>query len=377
MIKNKLKSFTIRKKNGLKKEILAQADVILYGGGTVARDVISVLEKIGINVKCILDAKKLKLNSINGIPIHKPDDVQFSEKQKKSTVIIVSIFNAYVHMPTIHSQLEKNGWKKVITFLEFYDIFAEELGNRYWLTKKDFYIEHRTKLEKVFSLLEDNKSRTLFRQIVNFRLTGDYGLLDKPEEGTQYFPVDIPPWNTRLRMIDCGAYDGDTLKQVHSLRLKLDAYAGFEPDPSNFFKLADAISSDHSNTSYAIWPCGVWSHSCQLKFASGGGSGSNISQYGDITVQCTSLDETLPTFKPNLIKMDIEGAEYNALLGSKKTIHKHRPGLAICLYHEPAHLWRIPFLINSWNLNYAFYLRCHCYNGFELVLYGTPRKRKS
>lgn len=373
MIKNKENFAVIHKRNGLKKAILAQAEVIIYGGGTVGRDVISVLEKAGINVKCILDAKELKLSSINGIPILKPDDGRFSASLKKSTYVIVSIFNAYVNMPAIHSQLKKNGWDKVIPFLEFYDEFAVEMGNRYWLTKKEYYTNHKNNIAKAYSLLADAKSKNLFTKIVNFRLTGDYELLEQPEEGTQYFPHDIPSWNENLRIIDCGAYDGDTLKQVHSLGLKISAYAGFEPDPSNFLKLASAISSGDFNSLYTIWPCGVWSHTCQHKFASGGGSGSNISQSGDIVIQCTSLDESLPTFQPNLIKMDIEGAEYNALLGSTKTIHKYRPGMAICLYHEPAHLWKIPFLISSWNLNYTFYLRCHCFNGFELVLYAIPR----
>ena len=372
MKKNKLKLAIMSEKAGLKKEILAQEEVIIYGGGTVARDVISVLEKKGINVRCIIDAKDLKLNSINGIPILKPDDGQFSPNQKSSTYVIVSVFNAYVHMPAIHSQLKKNGWDKVVPFLDFYDNFSEEIGNRYWLTKKDYYTDHENNIAKAYSLLADEKSKDLFTKIVNFRLTGDYELLDKPEEGTQYFPNDIPSWNENLRIIDCGAYDGDTLRQIQTRGINLKAYAGFEPDPSNFLKLANAIRSSNCNASYTIWPCGVWSHTCQLNFSSGNGSGSNINQSGDIVIQCTSLDESLPTFQPNLIKMDIEGAEYSALLGSVKTIHKYRPGMAICLYHEPSHLWRIPFLIRSWGLDYEFYLRCHCFNGFDLVLYAIP-----
>jgi len=373
MIRSEPKFAMIHKKNGLKKEILEQEEVIIYGGGTVARDVISVLEKIGVNVKCILDAKELKTNSINGIPVFKPDDALFSATLKHSTYVIVSIFNAYAYMPAIHTELKKNGWKKVIPFLDFYDDFSEVIGNRFWLTKKEYYTDHENNITKAYSLLADEKSKDLFTKIVNFRLTGDYELLNKPEEGTQYFPVDIPSWNENLKIIDCGAYDGDTLRQIQTKGTNLMAYAGFEPDPSNFLKLANAIGSSNCNASYAIWPCGVWSHTCQLKFASGNGSASNINQSGDIVIQCTSLDESLPTFQPNLIKMDIEGAEYNALLGSVKTIHKYRPGMAICLYHEPSHLWRIPFLIRSWDLNYAFYLRCHCFNGFELVLYAIPR----
>jgi hypothetical protein len=85
-----------------------------------------------------------------------------------------------------------------------------------------------------------------------------------------------------------------------------------------------------------------------------------------------SIDDALHGFSPNFIKMDIEGAELAALLGARRTIHDCRPGLAICLYHHPAHLWQIPNLIRSWNLDYRFYLRVHSNNGFELVMYAVP-----
>ena len=69
--------------------------------------------------------------------------------------------------------------------------------------------------------------------------------------------------------------------------------------------------------------------------------------------------------------MDIEGSEYEALLGAKDTIYSSKPNLAICLYHKPNDLYEIPLLINSWNLGYKFYLRMHSYSAFDLVLYAV------
>jgi len=59
-------------------------------------------------------------------------------------------------------------------------------------------------------------------------------------------------------------------------------------------------------------------------------------------------------------------------LGARQTVVEHRPSLAICLYHCPEHLWQIPSLLRDWDLGYRFYLRAHCFNGLELVLYAFP-----
>jgi hypothetical protein len=111
----------------------------------------------------------------------------------------------------------------------------------------------------------------------------------------------------------------------------------------------------------------------QVRFSSGQGTGSHASSAGDTVIQCVALDEALPIFRPNLIKMDIEGAEYAALWGARQLIAEHRPGLAICLYHRPEHLWQIPLLVRQLTGGGgSYFLRPHGWNGFELVLYWMP-----
>ena len=87
--------------------------------------------------------------------------------------------------------------------------------------------------------------------------------------------------------------------------------------------------------------------------------------------QVVALDDVLHGYQPNLIKMDCEGAEIEGLLGAKDTIIQNRPGLAICVYHAPDHLWKIPMLIQKWDMGYEFYLRNHAYNGFDIVMYAV------
>jgi hypothetical protein len=76
--------------------------------------------------------------------------------------------------------------------------------------------------------------------------------------------------------------------------------------------------------------------------------------------------------------MDIEGAELDAILGAQQLIQAFQPGLAISIYHAPAHLWQIPLYINQIaqanNLRYTYHLRAHAQNGFENIFYAIPER---
>ena len=79
--------------------------------------------------------------------------------------------------------------------------------------------------------------------------------------------------------------------------------------------------------------------------------------------------------KIDFIKMDIEGAEFNALKGAEKTIRKFMPNLAISLYHSLEDFISIPIYLNSLNLNYKFYLDHHTIYQNETVLFAIPNKQ--
>ena len=80
-----------------------------------------------------------------------------------------------------------------------------------------------------------------------------------------------------------------------------------------------------------------------------------------------------PADRPiDYIKYDVEGAEYEALEGSKNTVLRDRPVLAVSLYHRPEDLFRIPLYIHSLNPAYRFYLRrTKCLPAWEIMLYAV------
>jgi hypothetical protein len=78
--------------------------------------------------------------------------------------------------------------------------------------------------------------------------------------------------------------------------------------------------------------------------------------------------------KIDFVKLDIEGAEMNALKGASKTIKKFRPKLAIALYHSVEDFERIPILLRELVPEYELYFS-HCsINAEESILFAKVKK---
>jgi FkbM family methyltransferase len=87
------------------------------------------------------------------------------------------------------------------------------------------------------------------------------------------------------------------------------------------------------------------------------------------TVTIDGLVESGRVAKVDFIKMDIEGAEVEALKGAEQTLRKFRPRLAICLYHRPSDFETIPKFIDSLGLGYRFYFNHYTMHAEESVLF--------
>lgn len=71
---------------------------------------------------------------------------------------------------------------------------------------------------------------------------------------------------------------------------------------------------------------------------------------------------------PTFIKLDVEGAEYDALMGFQHTIRRYRPKMAVSVYHSLEDHWRLIQTVKDICPDYCLYLKHHY--GYE-DLYGT------
>lgn len=87
-----------------------------------------------------------------------------------------------------------------------------------------------------------------------------------------------------------------------------------------------------------------------------------------------SIDDyvTEAGIRVDFIKMDIEGAESEAIMGAADTIRRFRPKLAISIYHRPEDLWEIPRQLAALVPDYRFRFGHHSPVQWESVLYAFP-----
>ena len=118
----------------------------------------------------------------------------------------------------------------------------------------------------------------------------------------------------------------------------------------------------------------LWSVSGQELSFNPAGPGTRVGNPGgSFSVKTLNIDdlavrENFP--RVDFIKMDIEGAELDALKGTENTIRKHKPKLAITLYHRLQDFATIPAYLRDLNLGYRFFLDHFSINQEETVLFA-------
>lgn len=161
-------------------------------------------------------------------------------------------------------------------------------------------------------------------------------------------------------VLDCGAnvgvYTRDALKSGARLVVAI------EPAPENLECLRRNFAPEAAAGRVVIYPKGVWDKDDTLTLyvdpANSAADSFLIKREGAKAVHkvpLTTIDKLAAELKldrVDLIKMDIEGAEPNALRGAREVIRKYKPRLTISAYHAPDHPAAIPAVVRETRPDY-------------------------
>ncbi len=224
--------------------------------------------------------------------------------------------------------------------------------------------------EETFHLLKDTKSQEIFQKIINFKISSDYSFMEgfTNDHTGQYFDKELIPAIKNIAFFDGGGYVGDTASEVIKNFPDFKKIWLIEPINENL-RIAKRELGHLQNIDFL--PYGIANKKETLYFNEEK-SFSTLFSKGTKSVQVETIDNLVHE-KVDYIKLDIEGAEQDAIEGAKHTIKNHKPILAICIYHKAEDWYKIPQKVLAIESDYDVYLRHYMEGIFETVMYFIPR----
>jgi FkbM family methyltransferase len=350
--------------------------LVLFGAGNLGRKVLRVLRSQGIEPLAFADdTTTLWGTKIDGVPVLSP--VAAADQFGRSAAFVVTIFTRGSNLSSLRMRLLELSCVKVVPFLSLLWKYPHECLPHMAVDLPHRILRQKDDVRDAFILLGDDVSRREYVTQVRWRLLQDFDVFLPPISQEQYFPDDLFTLVAGEVFVDCGAFDGDTIRAIIKRRPDFGRIVALEPDPTNFQHLEEYLSELPSLIRDRISPLrlALGAVKGKVRFEAAGTEGSKISEQGEVEVECDVLDDLLDGCIPTYIKMDIEGAESDALRGATRVIHQNSAIWAVCLYHKPEDLWRVPLLINSCSDGYSFFLRKYQPEVWESVCYAVPSKR--
>lgn len=172
------------------------------------------------------------------------------------------------------------------------------------------------------------------------------------EQGEEEYGTDNKGTRPGDTVLDCGANVGAYTQEA--LRLGASRVVAIEPAPWALECLRRNFPQEIRSGRVIVFPKGVWDHEDSLVLNVPPGRASTAATVAlglapgvEVTVPLTTIDRMVTELRlqrVDFIKMDIEGAEPNALRGALHTIEQFHPRMAISLEHRRTDPDTIPTL---------------------------------
>lgn len=328
--------------------------LILYGAGAIGDSVLLLLTRYHVKVSCFCDKNKIGIQKSSGLPIISPEQMILQYPNANIIVCSVNYEGEIIH------ELIQLG-------IPVSQIYRRSTLHLHEMVYDDLAV-HFEGYRRMYASLGDDWSKKILLERISCYLTSSP--ITSSGDDKQYFDPEIITLHPEEIFVDGGMYTGDTAQSF--FRFSNDRYGhyyGFEPDGRNFKNAKENLRDKADCT---LIKKGLWSREAKLTFSGSLASGShlNASGNGDF-IDVVSLDKFFQDrAAPTFIKMDIEGAEQEALRGAEHVIRNNKPKLAICVYHKPEDIYVLPELIKTFRDDYLFYLRHYSNMLYETVLYA-------
>ncbi len=319
--------------------------IIMYGTGNGADKVFEIFNKLGITVSGVAASDTfVRERFFHGFKVLPISD--FFNSSENFTIVIT--FGS--QSPDILKFIKELSTKQRV-LVPCVPVIENEIFDR------NFLIENEENLNTAYSILEDDISKEVFKNYVNFQFSGKLCYLFNMESDIDEIFKTAMNLNQQEVFIDIGAYRGDTVFQF--LKYTNNCYkfiTAVEPDEKTFKKLA--LNTEKLDCFKAV-NSAVTNIEGEVSFSALSGRQSQLGE-GKI-ISSTTINSLSKQFAPTYIKIDAEGAELSILYGGKEIIKQHKPKIKIAAYHKNRDIFEIPIFLKNLCPDYKIYMRHHPY----------------
>lgn len=330
-----------------------QKPIVLYGMGNGADKILDWCDENMVQVQGVFASDEfVRGQQFRGFTVERYAALQ--ERLGKELLVVIAFASELPEVLARFAQL--NDEQQVVA--PHLSLFGEEeTVSLEWLAK------YEKQLQQVYDNLADEQSRRVFAATLNYKLSGKIGYLLECETKREEDLRQLFTWGEDEVYLDLGAYNGDTVEEFGRLTsYQWKNVIAVEPDRRNCRKLrALGEQLAERGLSIQVEEAGIWSEPGVLSFSDSGGRQSTFVGASKREVPVTTIDTLAGEQAVTYIKLDVEGAEVQALAGGRSLIGQQRPKLFVAAYHYDVDLFRLPLLLWEIAPDYKIYLRKHAY----------------
>ncbi|MHB8863911.1 MAG: FkbM family methyltransferase [Pirellulaceae bacterium] len=355
----------------------SEMPVLIYGAGQMGAESSKYLRASGVQVTAFLDKNPAMVGRyIDDLPVLHPDQITSAQRQHALFAIgvVKCSYNSIVQF------LQSMGCQHICYVGHLVDsVYSGASIANVWYFE-NMSAQERETLVRTFETLHDDASRAALLQLLSWIKLGverdDLPPISAPDD--KYFIPELTSKLTRQEVfVDCGAFQGSTICRIEQRTDgHYEAIHAFEPEPANYQLLLQARDANPHRDRIFTYPFGLGSEDGDRNFTVGLGLTSRYSDTDPgLPIPMRRLDSVLHEITPTVLKVYGLGIGWEVLEGSRATLRKCRPMIAINIHHSRADVTGVPQFLMRHLPRYRLLLRLHGYCGTEAVMYAIPEER--
>lgn len=352
--------------------------IVLWGAGFAYEDTVALLGRE--QIAAVFDNDKQKWGkTICGFQVKSPE-TDLGKFITEKTAVMIST-NGYQY-EIAEGLVKERGICENQIFCNSNKIVEE------WRYRPELILGNLGRVQEVYDKLADQESKEYYINFLKACITRNpFFYKSNPRSiGSYEYRTGLARlgFHGGEVILDCGAYNGDTARLFLELTGNDCEIYCFEPVSENYHEMDAWIRQEGITNVHAVH-VGVGKgkytdkvYSTEEKTTKGAVGVNRFHSESPVVteIQVDSLDNMMGEQHVDYIKMDIEGAEMDALRGGERLIRRDCPQMLVSAYHKITDMWEVPEFVLGISPNYQMFLGHQPHAPYEPEFLFVPKEER-